>query len=221
MGEEYFFLHSLLLFFLVVALLALFWILFRYAEGWKGYRWIFFRGAFYISKIYARTLFNIKSNVRIKVSFKMIGGGGGKNLGWEKCLISRWKHILDQRVPHGRWRCDNVRNDSTEIRRLFIEHVIVSRSEKDGQRRSSVISSSSPRIPRSFIKRFDREIAPSQRKLVDSFRLEDVKMAWNFVYHLEGRWWKGFMWVVERILESAIFPTCASVGNTIDPTPWL
>lgn len=42
-----------------------------------------FRGAFYISKIYARTLFNIKSNVRIKVSFKMIGGGG-KNLGWEK-----------------------------------------------------------------------------------------------------------------------------------------
>lgn len=36
-----------------------------------------FRGAFYISKIYARTLFNIKSNVRIKVSFKMIGGRGG------------------------------------------------------------------------------------------------------------------------------------------------
>lgn len=35
-----------------------------------------FRGAFYISKIYARTLFNIKSNVRIKVSFELIGGGG-------------------------------------------------------------------------------------------------------------------------------------------------
>lgn len=34
-----------------------------------------FRGAFYISKIYARTLFNIKSNVRIKVSFKMMGKG--------------------------------------------------------------------------------------------------------------------------------------------------
>lgn len=44
-----------------------------------------FRGAFYISKIYARTLFNIKSNVSVVQN----DGGGGKNLGWEKCLISR------------------------------------------------------------------------------------------------------------------------------------
>lgn len=44
-----------------------------------------FRGAFYISKIYARTLFNIKSNVRIKVSFKMMGGrGGGEESGLGK-----------------------------------------------------------------------------------------------------------------------------------------